>query len=733
VVRRGSPVRWDFDRKRGGACAHFGVAGTTNASAQASPRAKQAVTIPEAFQLAVQRHQAGRLAEAEALYRQILGGHPNHAGALHHLGVIAQQAGRHALAVDLICQSLAFESNNPVAHSNLGEAYRTLGLLDKAVAAYRRALELKPDYAAAHSNLAIALKALGQLDEAIAEYRRALELKPDFPEAHNNLGVAYKARGNLEEAVAEYRHALELNPGYPEAHCNLGVALRERGQLDDAIAALRRALELKPGFPEAYNHLGGALSDRGRHDEAIAAYGCALEFKPEYAEAHYNMGNALKEQGEFEEAMAEFRHALELRPDFVTAGSNLVYSLHFLPGFHDRTIADERPRWNRQFGEPLKPLIRPHANDRTVDRRLRVGYVSPDFRDHVVGRNLIPLFERHDGRNFEILCYSGVARPDGLTDEFRRRAHQWRSTVGVRDEELADRIRRDGVDILVDLTQHMAGNRLPMFAHKPAPVQVSFAGYPESTGLEAIKYRISDRYLEARSADEESRSKERLHLIESFWCYDPGGVEALPNPLPALETGRVTFGSLGNFRKVNGRTLKLWARALGSVKESRLLMWCPAGSHRQRTLEALEREGVESRRVEFVEFRPRREYLELYHRLDIVLDTFPYNGHTTNLDALWMGAPVVSLAGETPVSRAGLSQLTNLGLPEWVARSEMDYVNIAKSLADDLPRLAILRATLRERMETSVLMDAARFTLQVEQSYRDMWRAWCAGQSPICD
>ena len=724
MVRRGSPVRWDFDRKRGGACAHFGVAGTTNASAQASPRAKQAVTIPEAFQLAVQRHQAGRLAEAEALYRQILGGHPNHAGALHHLGVIAQQVGRHALELN---------PGYPEAHCNLGVALRERGQLDEATAALRRALEVKPGFPEAYNHLGGALSDRGRHEEAITAYGCALEFKPEYAEAHYNMGNALRKRGQLDQAAAEFRRALALKPDSTEAHNDLGNTLTDRGRFDEASAAYRQALQLKADYFEAHNNLAAALAGLGQFDEAVAACRRALELKPDFPEAHNNLGNALKEQGEFEEAMAEFRHALELRPDFVTAGSNLVYSLHFLPGFHDRTIADERPRWNRQFGEPLKPLIRPHANDRTVDRRLRVGYVSPDFRDHVVGRNLIPLFERHDGRNFEILCYSGVARPDRLTDEFRRRAHQWRSTVGVSDEELADGIRRDGVDILVDLTQHMAGNRLPMFAHKPAPVQVSFAGYPESTGLEAIEYRISDRYLEAQSADEKSRSKERLHLIESFWCYDPGGVEALPNPLPALETGRVTFGSLGNFRKVNGRTLKLWARALGSVKESRLLKWCPAGSHRQRTLETLEREGVESRRVEFVEFRPRREYLELYHLLDIVLDTFPYNGHTTNLDALWMGAPVVSLAGETPVSRAGLSQLTNLGLPEWVARSEMDYVNIAKSLADDLPRLAILRATLRERMKTSVLMDAARFTLQVEQSYRDMWRAWCAGQSPICD
>jgi predicted O-linked N-acetylglucosamine transferase (SPINDLY family) len=405
--------------------------------------------------------------------------------------------------------------------------------------------------------------------------------------------------------------------------------------------------------------------------------------------------------------------------------------LLFHPGYTARSISEERHRWNRRFSEPLKRFILPHANDRSPKRPLRIGYVSPDFRDHVVGRNLMPLFECHDRREFEVFCYAGVVQPDKLTEEFRQHAQRWRGTVGVSDEALADMIRRDGVDILVDLTQHMAGNRLPLFARKPAPVQVSFAGYPESTGLEAIEYRISDRYLEPGSADEETGRREQVHLIDSFWCYDPCGVEVEVNGLPARESGSVTFGCLNNFSKVNEPVLRLWARVLGKVKDSRLVLLSRIGSPRQRTLEVLVREGVEARRVEFVDFRPRREYLEMYHRLDIVLDTFPYNGHTTSLDALWMGVPVVSLAGKTPVSRAGLSQLTNVGLPELVAHLEEDYVIIAVELAGDLPRLAQLRSTLRARMQASVLTDAPRFTRQVEQAYRKMWQAWRHEQSAV--
>ncbi|MDR3402694.1 MAG: tetratricopeptide repeat protein [Chthoniobacter sp.] len=751
-----------------------------------------AVTVQQAFDLALRHHQAGRLTDAEALYRQVLIAEPGHAEALHFLGVIAHQTGRHDLAIESIQMAIVFSPNNPAAHSNLGEIFRTCGLLDEAIAAHRRALQLKPDYAKAHHNLGVALALQGQLDEAVTAYRRALELKPDYAEAHNHLGIALAAQGKLNEAVSAYHRALELKPEYAEAHNNLGGTLAEQGQfneavaayrralqlrpdlaeawhnlaivlrdqgqfdqaiaachhalqlnpnyaeaqnvlgtalagqgkLDDAVAAYRQALELKPDFPEAQNNLGNALLDRGELDEAAAACRRALQLKPDLAAAYTNLGNALSEQGRLDESLAAYRQAMQFQPQHPLAHSNLIYTLHFHPGTDDRTIAREHRLWNRQFSEPLKRFILPLANDRRPERPLRVGYVSPDFREHVVGRNLWPLFRHHDPRDIEILCYSGVIRPDHLTEKFRERAGQWRNTVGLADEALAEMIRRDSVDILVDLSQHMAGNRLPVFARQPAPVQVSFAGYPSTTGLDAIGYRISDRYLEAGSCSQ--LESEQVLLIDSFWCYDPDAVEIGIHELPAKLGGRVTFGNLNSFCKVNDPLLKLWARVLRSVKDSRLILLSNRGSHRQRTLDLLEGEGIDRQRIEFVAPRPRHEYLELYHRLDIALDPFPYNGHTTSLDALWMGVPVVSLVGQQAVSRAGLSQLTNLGLPELIAHSEDEYLAIATQLAHDLPRLAELRATLRPRMKASVLMDAPHFARQIEDVYRRIWRQWCA-------
>jgi protein O-GlcNAc transferase len=670
----------------------------------------------------------GQIDEAIASYRRALQFEPNYPHAHNNLGNALKDLGHLDEAIASYRRALQLKPDFPHAHHNLGNALRDRGRLDEAIASFHSALEVKPDLPEAHANLGNALSDLGRLDEADASYRRALQFRPDYSEVHTNLGNVLRNRGKVEEAITSYRRALQLKPDSPEAHNNLGNALRDRGQIDEAMISYRRAIELKPDYPEAHNNLGLALGDIGRLDEALASCQSALQLKPHYPEANNNLANVLKDSGRLDEAIESYRHAVQLKPGDARFHSNLVYTLGFHPGYGRVEIAEERRRWNRQFSDPLKRFILPHTNDRSPNRRLRVGYVSPDLRDHVTGRYLIPLFERHDRERFEILCYSGVLRPDKLTEEFRQHTHQWRSTVGVSDEALVEMIREDGVDILVDLSQHLAGNRLPAFARKPAPVQVSFAGYPDSAGLEAIGYRISDRYLEAGSAGEESERRERVCLIDSFWCYDPCGVEVKINDLPARGDGRVTFGCLNNFCKVNERVLRLWARVLGKVRESRLVVASYAGSHRERTLEVLGSEGVERRRVEFVEYRPRREYLELHHGLDIVLDTFPYNGHTTSLDALWMGVPVVSLAGETAVSRAGLSQLTNLGLPELVAHSEAEYVSIARNLARDLARLAGLRATLRARMEDSPLMDAPRFARNVEAAYRSMWERWNMGQ-----
>jgi protein O-GlcNAc transferase len=721
------------------------------------------LTIEQTFELAVQQHRAGQLPRAETLYREILARQPGHFGAMHLLGVVAHQVGQFDLAVNLISraialspryaeaycnlgnalrdrgqvdeaisafrQAIALKPGLHEAHSNLGNVLRDKGRLDEAIAACRQAIALMPSYPGAHCNLGNALLDKGELDEAIAACRRAIALHASFPEAHNNLGNALRKKGQLDEAVAAFLQAILLNPKLSQAHVNLGNALKDRGQFDDAIAAYRQAIVLNPKLSEAFGNLGSALMDKGELDAAIDAFRQAIALRPGFVEAHVNLGDALKTRGQIGEAIDAFRRAVALRPDDAQAHCNLILSMHYQPGIDARMIAEENRRWNRQHAEPLKGLIRPHGNDRDPERRIKIGYVSPDFRDHPAGRFLLPLLAHHDKSKFETIAYAHVPTPDSTTERLRSCVDGWRDIARLSDDQAADLIRSDGIDILVDLAMHSAGNRLLVFARKPAPVQVTYLAYCSSTGLETVDYRLSDPYLDPPGMDESVYSERTIRLPETYWCYQPSIDLAAATGTSAIERGLVTFGSLNNFSKVNESVLKVWAEILRAVPKSELLIHAHEGNHRQRVRDRLEREGIENRRVRFVGRLPMQTYLETYGQIDIALDTFPFGGGTTTCDALWMGAPVISLAGKTAVGRGGLSILSNVGLPDLVADSEEKYVSIARELAGDLSRLSDLRSNLRKRMERSPLMDAPRFARNVEAAYRQMWRTWCESTS----
>jgi len=611
----------------------------------------------------------------------------------------------------------------------LEKAYRKAGRVDDAVASYRRALQLKPDYPEAHNNLGAALSTQRRREEAMAAYRRAIELRPNYAQAHGNLGIALREEGHLEEALASYRRAIEYNPDDAMTHSNLGAVLSEQGRPDEAAAACLRALQIDPDSIAALNNLGSVRRDQGRLDDAVAAFRRALQLQPDCAGAHVNLGNALKDRGVLDAAIAAYRRALQLEPDNARLHSNLVYTLHFDPDHDERSIAEEHRRWSRQFADPLKPFLLPHPNDSNPERRLRVGYVSPDFCGHVISHFLAPLLEAHDRTEFEIHCYASVKCPDSMTQRVKRSADVWRDVLGVDDHALAQQIREDRIDILVDLTQHMADNRLPVFARKPAPVQVAWLGYPGSTGLEAIDFRLTDATIEPEGSAWSQSVEEPVRLPDSWFCFAPLEDYPVPGELPALRSGSVTFGCMNNFCKSNEAVFTVWSKVLAATPDSKLLLVCPGGESADRIRQFFHSRGIGPERLELAAPRPFQQYLGLYQQIDIGLDPFPYTGGTTTCDALWMGVPVVSLPGKRAVSRIGLSILTTVGLPELAAHSEDEYVRIATTLAVDLPRLATLRATLRDRMQSSRLMDAPRFAGNFEQACRKMWRAWCTNQS----
>jgi predicted O-linked N-acetylglucosamine transferase (SPINDLY family) len=537
--------------------------------------------------------------------------------------------------------------------------------------------------------------------------------------------LSHHQAGRLAEAEAIYRQVLAQRPNHADALHGLGELAGQTGWLDQAVNLIRRAIAICSTNASYYNDLGKFLKDQGQLDQAIASYRQAIRLKSDYPIAHSNLGSALACVGQLDEAIAAYRQALRIEPDYASAASNLIYIAQFHPGYDAKMIYEENLRWNQQYAEPLKKFIQPHTNNREPDRRLRIGYVSPDFREHCQSFFTIPLLSNHNREAFEVFCYADLRRPDAITERIRGYAQVWRSILGTTDAEVARTIREDRIDLLVDLTMHMARGRPLVFARKPAPVQAAWLAYPGTTGLSAMDYRLTDPYLDPPGLNDQFYSETSIRLPDSFWCYDPLVTELLVNPLPAQTNGHVTFGCLNNFCKVNEPVLRLWAQVLKTIPGSRFMLYCPEGSHRQPLLEMLQRDGISPDRIELIARRPRLQYLELYHRIDVGLDTFPYNGHTTSLDSYWMGVPVVTLVGRMVVGRAGLSQLSNLGLPELIARTPQQYVRIVADLAGNLPRLAELRRTLRARMQASPLMDAPRFARNIESAYRRMWRNWC--------
>jgi predicted O-linked N-acetylglucosamine transferase (SPINDLY family) len=428
-----------------------------------------------------------------------------------------------------------------------------------------------------------------------------------------------------------------------------------------------------------------------------------------------------------DEAIEAYRRAFEIQPDYAGAHSNLILTALYHPGCDAAAVRKECERWENQHGVPRRRFIRPHENDANPRRRLKVGYVSPDFFRSAVSNFLLPLLEAHDHAGFEIHCYASVRRPDAVTARLKKCADVWRDASGVRDDVLAEMIREDRIDILVDLTLHGANNRLLTFAQKPAPVQIAWLGHPGGTGLQTMDHRLSDACLEPEGSDWSASVEETVRLPDSWFCYDP--IDEFPEPgeLPALSAGHVTFACLNPFCKINDAVLRRWSAVLSAVERSKLLLRCPEGETRQRVRQFLGSLGIAAERVDCVPTSlPRADYLRLFQQIDIALDPFPYNGGTTTCETLWMGVPVLTQPGKVTVSRIGLSILSAAGMPEFVAQSEAGYVRLAAGLAHDLPHLARLRGTLRERMKASPLMDGPRFAGAVEAAFRQMWSAWCA-------
>lgn len=698
-----------------------------------------------------------RWEEAAAVYRGVLKLNPRLAEVQLSLGGVLQAQGDYAGAIKAYQAAVQFQPGLADAHNNLGNCHKLLGDLPAAEAAYREALALDANHAGAMSNLATILQSRGQVDPAIELLRRAVTLEaqtvthavnlgaalcqqrrfaeaesilrqavekdPDNPQAAYNLGVALHGQGRLPQAAGQYHRAVQLRPDYADALNNLGNVSKELGDFTAAATAYQSAMQAQPNFVSAINNLGCLMRTMGRLEEAEAILRRGLASNTNHAALHENLGNVLKDAGELDEAIECYRKALLLDPQNAATHSNLAYSLSF-QATNAQVILEECLRWNQRHAAALGPPVANHLNDLSSQRRLRIGYVAPDFRDHCQSLFTVPLLSNHEHSSFEIFCYSSVERPDACTRRICGYADEWREVGALDDAELADLIRRDGIDILVDLTMHMANGRPLVFAQKPAPIQICWLAYPGTTGIAAMDYRLSDPRIDPVDSDQ-PYSEKTIHLPDSFWCYDPLTDEPAVNELPALSRGYITLGCLNNPCKLTDRTLLMWGNVLRSLPEARLVLLAPPGSHRQPLLRRFAALGIAPERIELVPYRPRAEYLHSYHEIDLGLDTYPYNGHTTSLDSFWMGVPVVTRVGETCAGRAGLSQLFQLDLLEFAAGTDEAFAAVICAAAGNLQRLAELRRTLRPRLSQSPLMDAKRFARNIEAVYRRVWSAYC--------
>jgi predicted O-linked N-acetylglucosamine transferase (SPINDLY family) len=724
-------------------------------------------TIPGALKTALEHQEAGRLPEAEALYRQILQVQPQHADAAFSLGVVYQQRGQLIEATLQYQRALALRPAFAEAQNNLGTAFAAQGMPVEAVAHYRQALALKPDYAEAHYNLGNALKEEGQLDAAAAAYRQALALKPGFAEAHTNLGVVRQQQGQLPEAIAHYQRALKLNPAMAGVYFNLGLAYQTEGKLDEAVAAYQQSATLRPDHAETHNNLGNALSSQGKVEEAVDHFRKTLLLRPTFAGAHYNLGLAYQKQDKHQEAAAAYRQALTFKPDYWEAENQLMHQSQQLCAWshleemfaRQRDVIQTNPsarinpfnllaipisaaeqlrcarNWVANYLAPLAGLRERlgFTFSRTSRGRLRIGYLSADFHGHATNYVIAELFELHDRARLEVVAYSyGPDDDNAARQRIVRACDRFVDLRSACFEEAARRIHADGIDILVDLTGYTGSARTQVLALRPAPIQVNYLGYLGTMGAGFIDYIITDRF--ATPPDQSPYFTEQfVYLPDSFLPSDRKRRIASRTPARGeygLPEDGFVFCCFNNTYKITPAVFEVWMRLLQALPDSVLWLleanpWAAANLRR----EAAAR-GASPARLVFAPRVAMGEYLARYRLASLFLDTLPYNAGATASDALWAGLPLLTCAGETFASRVAGSLLTAIGLPELITDSLAEYETRALRLAQHPEELAALRERLAANRDTAPLFDTPRITRHLETAYQMMWERYLRGLPP---
>lgn len=677
-------------------------------------------SVDALFAAAVRLHQSGDLAAAEAAYRDLLRAVPTYAPALSNLGAVRAKLGDEVEAVRLYQYALAASPQFPDALYNLGNVHRRAGRLAEAGDLFRACCEADPAHPAAHFNLGVVAATLGRFTEAEAAFRRVTELEPAVGRAHLRLGEMLHRLGRPDEAVTFLRRFADAVPDDPTGPFQLALALAACGQAADAVELLQRVLKQTPDNAAAHNALGLAQASLGRQDDATHHFERAVSLDPDMAEGWSNLAVCLAEQGRTDEAIDAFRKALTVRPDAPLIHSNLLVNLNYSSRLTPEQVRDDHFAWGDKFA-PTVPKPDPHP-PLDPDRKLRIGYLSGDFRTHSQAGLLRTLLEHHDRERVEVFAYASVGRPDATTDTLKGLADHWRAVSGMSLQAVAERVHADRIDVLADVGGHTGATNLLAFALRPAAVQVSLGGYPNTTGTTAIDYRVTDPLSDPPGATEHLYREQLLRLPEVPWVYRPPEDAPPVSPLPGLNKRQFTFGCLNNSSKVSEATVQAWVKLLQTTPGSRLvLMGGQSHAGQRRLTERFMKAGVLRERVQLVPRRPRERYFAQFAEFDLALDPFPFTGGITTCDALWMGVPVLTLNGKTAAARQGVMLMLTLGLEEFVVGSADELPAVAKAWMNRRAELAQVRAGLRERLARSPVCDGPRFVRHLEQELRAVW------------
>jgi protein O-GlcNAc transferase len=677
--------------------------------------------ITQMFTAAVAKHQANDLDGAEKLYRSILQKLPSHPPTLCNLGAVLARQERFDDAAKCYSMCLAASPGYPDAHYNLGNLFRRVGRHREAISEYQHCLKGNPNHPSCYFNMGLALVALNDLTTASEAFRQTITLEPNHADAYNRLGDVLLRTGKIGDGIEQFRRYISLRPDDPRGYNNLGLAIANVGRPQEAVELLNKALALNPNYPDAHNTLALAFEALHRKDEANHHYREAVRLRPDFADAWSNLGTNLTEQGRADEAIDSLRKSLEIRPFAPPIHSNLLLTLNYTSNLTPPVVLAEHRKFADLFAANTPPS--PMPLDPDPNRRLRIGYLSGDFRDHTVAGFIRIVLKNHRREQFHVTAYSTVSRPDAVTAEMQGLADRWSSIVGGTDDQAAAAIRNDKIDILIDLSGHTAGNRLLTLAQRPAPIQAILFGYPNTTGLNAVDYRITDTIADPVGQTEPLYVEKLLRLNCLAWCYAPPSDAPLTTALPALSSDTFTFGCLNNAAKISDACRRTWAKLLQEIPNSKLVVLVGQSKvGAERLTESFTSLGVKPEQLVLKYRLPKPEYFATYSSFDLALDPFPYNGGVTTCDALWMGVPVLTLVGDSYVSRQGVSILTHAGMPEFAADTPEALINIAKTWAENREVLAEIRAGLREQFSRSLVCDATAYVRSLEAAYRHAWR-----------